>query len=289
MERTLIYYSQDGTCRVFTKYTIDTDCNITNVETKKQISKKIENGYLSFNISYEKKSFHLSVARAMLSTFIGKPPTLSHTADHIISKEVLDNSLSNLRWSDRTEQRANQNRPATYKSAFKIMQDNLEMTAHEWVIYYKKKYDKNFSARTFRDLARNKIDGFSYKEYPDYDGEEWKTYTYYNNHVYKISNMNRIKHITSWAEHVIDSTNMNTASGYPVVSINGKQHYAHIVVFKLFFAEDWKRKEENEIVLHEDDNKLDFRPQKLRLGTPPMNGHDAYNNGKYDGTKREIS
>lgn len=99
--------------------------------------------------------------------------------------------------------------------------------------------------------------------------------------------MNRIKHITSYAEHVIDSTNMHTASGYPVVSINGIQHYAHIIVFKLFFPKKWNQKKENEIVLHEDDNKLDFRPQKLRLGTPSMNGHDAYDNGKYDGTKRE--
>lgn len=138
MERTLTYYSEDGTYRVFTEYTIDTYCNITNTETRQQISKKIENGYLSFNVSYKKKSYHLSVARAMLSTFIGEPPTLSHTADHIISKEVLNNYISNLRWSDKSEQRANQIRSTTYNSAFKIIQDNLEMTARDWSSYYKK-------------------------------------------------------------------------------------------------------------------------------------------------------
>jgi len=287
MERTLVYYSQDGTCKVFTEYTIDTDCNITNTKTKKQISKKIENGYLSFNASCKKKSYHLSVARAMLSTFNGEPPTLSHTADHIKSKEVLNNSISNLRWSDRKEQRANQKRPKTYKSAFKIIQDNLEMTANGWASYYKKNYDKDYKKKKFNYLARNKIDGFSYKEYPDYHDEEWKQYTYSNNVIYKISNMNRIKYITSYAEHVIDSKDMHKASGYPVVSINGVQEYAHIIVFKLFFPEQWGQKIENEIVLHEDDNKLDFRPHKLRLGTPSMNGHDAYDNGRYDETNRE--
>ena len=40
------------------------------------------------------------------------------------------------------------------------------------------------------------------------------------------------------------------------------------------------------MVLHEDDDPLDFRPHKLRLGTRSDNGIDAYNNGKYDGTKR---
>lgn len=34
------------------------------------------------------------------------------------------------------------------------------------------------------------------------------------------------------------------------------------------------------MVLHEDDDKLDFRPHKLRLGTSSQNSRDAYNNGK---------
>lgn len=46
-------------------------------------------------------------------------------------------------------------------------------------------------------------------------------------------------------------------------------------------------KNQDEIVLHEDDDPLDFRPHKLRLGTRSDNGNDAHNNGKYDGTKSE--
>jgi hypothetical protein len=41
------------------------------------------------------------------------------------------------------------------------------------------------------------------------------------------------------------------------------------------------------MVLHENDDKMDFRPSKLRLGTPSINGMDAHKNGRFDGTKTE--
>jgi len=52
-----------------------------------------------------------------------------------------------------------------------------------------------------------------------------------------------------------------------------------------FFPEEYAAKKSEEFVLHEDDDKLDFRPYKLRIGTRSQNGTDAHNNGKYDGTK----
>jgi len=39
------------------------------------------------------------------------------------------------------------------------------------------------------------------------------------------------------------------------------------------------------MVLHEDDDKEDFRPHKLRLGTASENQKDAHDNEKYDSTK----
>ena len=39
------------------------------------------------------------------------------------------------------------------------------------------------------------------------------------------------------------------------------------------------------MVLHEDDDKEDFQPHKLRLGTQSDNTKDAYDNEKYDGKK----
>lgn len=52
-----------------------------------------------------------------------------------------------------------------------------------------------------------------------------------------------------------------------------------------FFPEMYATKKPEDMVLHEDDDKLDFRPHKLRLGTQSKNIIDAYNNGKYDGKK----
>ena len=54
-----------------------------------------------------------------------------------------------------------------------------------------------------------------------------------------------------------------------------------------FFPKDYSLKKPNEIILHENDNRLDFRPHKLRLGTPSDNTKDAHDNGKYDGTQKE--
>jgi hypothetical protein len=53
----------------------------------------------------------------------------------------------------------------------------------------------------------------------------------------------------------------------------------------LFRPEEWAAKKPGEIVRHEKDDKLDFRPDMLRLGTQSDNTKDAHDNGKYDGTK----
>jgi hypothetical protein len=52
-----------------------------------------------------------------------------------------------------------------------------------------------------------------------------------------------------------------------------------------FFPEAYAARKSDEIILHEDDNRLDFRPHKLRLGTQSENAIDAHTNGKHDDTK----
>lgn len=94
--------------------------------------------------------------------------------------------------------------------------------------------------------------------------------------------MNRVKYITKHAENVLSGLRLRlTNCGYPKVQI-GK---CHILAFKTFFLDEYTNKKPGEIILHEDDDKLDFRPYKLRLGTRRDNAIDAYNNGCYDGTK----
>ncbi|AGE59575.1 hypothetical protein ATCVOR07043_922L [Acanthocystis turfacea Chlorella virus OR0704.3] len=42
----------------------------------------------------------------------------------------------------------------------------------------------------------------------------------------------------------------------------------------------------SDIIMHKNDNKLDFNPFKLRLGSLSENGIDAHNNGRYNGMKK---
>lgn len=52
-----------------------------------------------------------------------------------------------------------------------------------------------------------------------------------------------------------------------------------------FFPDEYATKKDDEIILHNEDNKLDFRPRMLRLGTRSQNAIDARDNGRRDGDK----
>jgi len=137
--------------------------------------------------------------------------------------------------------------------------------------------------------AQNKQFGFAYKEYPDLPGEVWKEIKDSENAQgrWKISDMNRVKYITKYAENVLSNERIGLMNGYPTIAINGKHLLCHILSFMAFFPEEYASKKLDEGILHEDDNKMDFRPHQLRLGTQKDNGKDAHDNGKYDGTKTE--
>jgi hypothetical protein len=180
--------------------------------------------------------------------------------------------------------------PDTFKSAFIIIRDGTEYTANEWVEYLKKQennYERGYTAEMIKHYARRKQNGFSYKKYVDLPGELWKEIKGSKNvqgH-WEISNLNRVKHITGHMENVMSGNRLRLTNGYPIITINKKQWLCHILVFMTFFPEEYAMKKPWEVILHEDDNKLDFRPSKLRLGTPSENSVDAHCNGKYDGKK----
>ncbi|AGE53044.1 hypothetical protein PBCVFr5L_017R, partial [Paramecium bursaria Chlorella virus Fr5L] len=67
--------------------------------------------------------------------------------------------------------------------------------------------------------------------------------------------------------------------------INKKSYLCHVLAFMMFHQKEWKARNPGDIVLHEKDDKLDFRPEMLRLGTQSDNAKDAHDNGKHDGTK----
>jgi hypothetical protein len=52
-----------------------------------------------------------------------------------------------------------------------------------------------------------------------------------------------------------------------------------------FFPDEWGAKKPEEIVKHVGDNRLDFRPHMLRIGTQNENAVESHDNGKHNGTK----
>jgi hypothetical protein len=217
---------------------------------------------------------------------------LAHTADH--KDKNRENDIDdNIRWLCKKGQRDNQDRPETYKSAFLVDRyGENEKTFKEWTDYLNSRGEKNHMGREYTSgmikmYAQRKQHGFSYKQYPDIPGEIWEEIIDSNNSRgrWEVSDMNRFKYITNHAENVLSGERLGLDHGYPTININGKHWKCHILAFMTFFPDEYANKKPNENVLHEDDDKMDFRPHKLRLGTQTENIIDAHDNGKYDGKK----
>jgi len=247
-------------------------------------------GYAKVFITHDKKPRPLRVARIVASTFLGPPPDPSYTADHT-NKNRNDDRLDNIRWLDPSGQSKNRDMPETLKSTLIIVNDTLnkEMTAEEWTDVFKRPDGESYTPATIRKFAQEKKHGFRYKKYPDLEGEIWKLVvgSETSRGRWEVSNMSRMKYITNHAENVFSGERLGLDKGYPKVLINGKNMKCHVIVFKTWFPELYAAMKSNEEILHEKDDRMDFRPEKLRIGTPPMNIKDAHDNGKFDGTKSE--
>ena len=285
--KTLEYYFEDGSHIIFKKYTCDTLGIIKNKISGKTPS--YGNGMYNKCTVYDDKGnrCNILVGRAVASTFLGKPSTPNHTADHIESKQKKNDSLTNIRWNCKKGQRDNQIRPKTQKSSFIIVNDGIEKTANEWVSHMnaaKTSEEHKFTNNMIQGYARRKTRGFTYKEYPDLEGEDWRKIKGSENDQghWEISNMNRVKYITKYAENVLWGPRLGRKNKYPVVRINGKTWLCHILAFEAFNPTVVRG---DMMVLHEDDDKEDFQPHKLRLGTSSDNVKDSHDNGSRDGTK----
>ena len=287
------YYVRNGSVEhvIFNKYTIDENGVIRNKKTGRILNlTKKQNGYYSCGVQDDMgKSRNVLIGRAIVSTFEGLPPTSEHTADHIDRQQTNDN-VENIRWLCKKGQGGNRVMPMTNNSSFIIVKDEIEKSVAEWVSYLKddkNHMDRKYTKTMIGDYARKKQHGFSYKKYPDLPDEIWKEIvgSKTTQGRWEISDMNRVKYITKHAENVLSGERLGLKNGYPKITVNGKDFLCHILSFKTFFPEDYANKKSDNMVLHEDDDPLDFRPCKLRLGTRSDNTMDAYDNGCYDDAK----
>jgi hypothetical protein len=283
--KTLEYYSEDGSHIVFNDYTIDTNGNIVRKKTGKTLSRNKDGNYnrcTAQDIQGKRRS--ILIGRALASTFIGKPPTSKHTADHI-DRDPNNDILYNIRWLCKKGQANNQSRPGILKSAFIIVRNDDEKTVKEWVEYLKDQKNHKgceYTTKMITHYAQRKQFGFTYKEYPDLPDEVWKQVcgSDTNRGRWEISNMSRMKYITKHAENLFSGERLCLIKGYPSICFGKKIEYCHIITFKTFFPVEYSEKKKGEMILHENDDRLDFRPHKLRLGTASENVKDSYYNGK---------
>jgi hypothetical protein len=285
------YYAKNNGIElvIFNKYTIDKNGVILNKKSGKILGTRKNNG--GYNVASVQDAYGgrrgILIGRALASSYLSSPPTPNHTADHIDRDR--DNDIrDNIRWATKKEQINNQYRKGVQKTALIIVKDGLEKTANEWLLYFKDQKNSNgrdYTVTMFNRYAQKKQHGFSYKEYPNLSGEVWKEIadsksTYGR---WEISNMSRVKYITKYAENVLSGERLGLDNGYPVININGRSLPCHILSFMTFFPDKWENKKPAEMILHENDDKLDFRPNKLRIGTRNENMTDAHINGCHDG------
>jgi hypothetical protein len=228
----------------------------------------------------------IRVCRAIASTFYGKPLTLDHTVDHK-DRNPTNDTVENIRWLDQSGQKYNRVMPEDRKDACIITKDGLEKTFKEWIEYLKDQknsFGREYTVPMLIRYAQNKQHGFSYKKYPDLPGETWKKIEDSDTTVgrWEISDMNRVKYISKYSENVLSGERLGISNtGYPIIVLG----QCHILAFAAFFPEEYAAKKPGEMILHKNDDKLDFRPHMLRIGTQSENMIDAHNNGCHDGTK----
>ncbi|AGE56587.1 hypothetical protein ATCVNEJV2_307R [Acanthocystis turfacea Chlorella virus NE-JV-2] len=285
--KTLQYYSEDGNLTVFHDHTIDEHGVVVNTNTGNVMTRCKNGEYNRVAVSREKTLRGLYVARALASTFLGPPPTLLYTPDHE-DGDSFNDTLNNIRWLDKSGQSKNRNMPPVFNTAFIITKDGVEHTAKGWLDIYKKPNGNKYITGTILKYAREKQYGFSYKTFPNLRGEVWKSIPWSrdNKGEWLISNKSRMKYKTNHAENVLSVEQLHKDNGYPDVQINGKGWKCHKLSMMVFRPREYAAKLPGDIILHKDDDKLDFNPFQLRWGTPPENSIDAHKNGKYDGTTK---
>jgi hypothetical protein len=187
-----------------------------------------------------------------------------------------------LRWADKSDQSLNQFKQETRNDAFIVVHNGEEATVNEWA------ERTGVHPDTIRNRTQNVYNiEWSYKIYNDLPSEIWKDVEGSKNRKgwWMVSIFGRVAYHTKNTRKVYSPDELSTLSGYPIIGINGKQRTVHSVILQTFRRKEYDAMKKGEMVLHENDDKMDCRIDKLRVGNRSQNARDAHDNGKYDGTK----
>ena len=238
----VIYYTTDEK-RIYDCYEIhDKTGEIRNNKTNQYISSSDGKNTVRVTLFRNRKGEKVSVARAILSTFVGKPPTIYHTADHMNTNHQ-DNRLENLRWATKSEQSYNQTRNGErdYKRIPIIVSiDNIEK---EYQSISEASRDLGISGGTVHNILNETFDSsrkfknitIKYKEITqDLQDEIWLELEEKPN-VY-ISQYGRVKFTRSRVTIIRSSAEIARERGnnYPSIALFNKKYYIHRLVAKYF-------------------------------------------------------
>jgi hypothetical protein len=210
---------------------------------------------------------HQLVARA----FIGPPPTITHTVDHI-DRNPANNDVANLRWSTKAEQSTNRVLPKHIDGLPVCVTD----PAGEVIVYQSALAAAsalNCSATTIKRHSASEVRLRGYKiEIPVTDGlpnELWQEVAATG---WYVSNAGRLlrKNASVTTGHV-------TRTGYCKVTINGKSHFVHRLVAVAFLPSPQNN---NLTVDHINRNKTDNRAENLRWATQSEQVTHSYAGGR---------
>lgn len=278
-------FFENGEHKYFDKYEVNVCAVVRNSKSKKVLGLHGSiGGYNRIGMRDNNDKYYMvSLARVVLSTFVGKPPTIRHTADHRLSCRKKDDRLINLRWLDKTGQNKNRKYPSTNSNSMIIIHSGIELTTKEW------SKQENVAESTILRRARQGKD-WTYKQYQDLKDECWLDVIGSKNSrgFWKVSNLGRAAYHSTFTRRVFDTKELAVGDRYPSIFVNGKHMYLHYCIFETFKPEEYKLMQKDECILHNDDNRLDCSINSLRIGSQSENRKDAYKNGRYNGCKSQY-
>lgn len=238
----VIYYTSDEK-RIYDCYEIhEKSGEIRNNTTKQCISPNVSKRIVRVTLFRDRKGEKVSVARAILSTFVGKPPTKYHSADHINTNSE-DNRIENLRWATKSEQSYNQTRTGdrdykripiivtidnVKKEYQSISEASRDLEVSDGTIH-------NILNETFESSRKFKNITIKYKEITQNLKDEIWLELEEKPNVY-ISQYGRVKLVRSRITIIRSSEDIarERDDSYPNINMVGKKYYLHRLVAKYF-------------------------------------------------------